>query len=82
MPDVVGTTSSEATATLQAAGLKVNVVGVPSSEPSGTVVAQNPAAGQEAPAGSTVRLNVAQAPGATTGQPTTQPPARRTSVRG
>ena len=67
VPDVVGTTSSEATATLQAAGLKVNVVGVPSSEPRGTVVAQNPAAGQEAPAGSTVRLNVAQAPGTTTG---------------
>ena len=63
VPDVVGTTSSEATATLQAAGLKVNVVGVPSSQPSGTVVAQSPAAGKEAPAGSTVRLNVAQAPG-------------------
>ena len=43
MPDVVGTTSSEATAKLQAAGLKANVVGVPSSEPVGTVVAQNPA---------------------------------------
>lgn len=83
VPDVVGTTSSEATATLQAAGLKVNVVGVPSSEPSGTVVAQSPAAGQEAPAGSTVRLNVAQAPGTTapgttTGQTTTQPPTTTT----
>ena len=80
VPDVVGTTSSEATATLQAAGLKVNVVGVPSSEPSGTVVAQNPAAGQETPTGSTVRLNVAQAPGTTTGQTTTtQPPATTTT---
>ena len=79
VPDVVGTTSSEATATLQAAGLKVNVVGVPSSEPSGTVVAQNPTAGQEAPAGSTVRLNVAQAPGTTTGETTTQPPATTTT---
>jgi beta-lactam-binding protein with PASTA domain len=81
VPDVVGTTSSEATATLQATGLKVNVVGVPSSQPSGTVVAQSPAAGQEAPAGSSVRLNVAQAPGqtttgqTTTGQTTTQPAA-------
>jgi beta-lactam-binding protein with PASTA domain len=74
VPDVVGTTSSEATATLQAAGLKVNVVGVPSSRPSGTVVAQSPAAGKEAPTGSTVRINVAQAPG-TTGQTTTQPAA-------
>ena len=73
VPDVVGTTSSQATATLQAAGLKVNVVGVPSSEPSGTVVAQSPAAGNETPSGSTVRLNVAQAPGTTTGQTTTAP---------
>jgi beta-lactam-binding protein with PASTA domain len=78
VPDVVGTTSSEATATLQAAGLKVNVVGVPSSQPSGTVVAQSPAAGKEAPAGSTVRLNVAQAPGTTTGQTTTTQPAATT----
>jgi beta-lactam-binding protein with PASTA domain len=76
VPDVVGTTSSEATATLEAAGLKVNVVGVPSGQPSGTVVAQSPAAGKEAPTGSTVRLNVAQAPGQTsTGQTTTQPAA-------
>jgi eukaryotic-like serine/threonine-protein kinase len=81
VPDVVGTTSSEATATLQATGLNVNVVGVPSSQPSGTVVAQSPAAGEEVPAGSSVRLNVAQAPGqtttgqTTTAQTTTQPAA-------
>ena len=78
VPDVVGTTSSEATATLQAAGLKVNVVGVPSSQPSGTVVAQSPAAGKEAPTGSTVRVNVAQAAGTTTGQTTTTQPAATT----
>ena len=83
VPDVVGTTSSEATATLQAAGLKVNVVGVPSSQPSGTVVAQNPAAGNETPAGSTVRLNVAQAPGQTTTTApaaTTPPPGTTTEA--
>lgn len=84
VPDVVGTTSSEATATLTDAGLRVNVVGVPSDKPSGTVVAQNPVAGKQAKTGSIVRLNVAQAPGETTTQPgattapppaTTQPPA-------
>ena len=91
VPDVVGTTSSEATATLQAAGLKANVVAVPSDQPSGTVVAQSPAAGKQAQSGGTVRLNVAQprsqttpttttgttAPAATTPPPatTTQPPA-------
>jgi eukaryotic-like serine/threonine-protein kinase len=35
---------------------------VPSDEPEGTVVAQNPSAGAEAEQGSEVRLNVAQAP--------------------
>ena len=60
MPDVVGTTSSEATATLRDAGFEANVVAVPSDLPSGQVVAQSPAAGSDAPEGSTVRLNVAQ----------------------
>ena len=71
VPDVVGTTSSEATATLRDAGLKANVVGVPSDKPSGTVVAQNPAAGKQAKSGDTVRLNVAQPRGQTTTQPAT-----------
>jgi serine/threonine-protein kinase len=69
VPDVVGTTSSEATATLRDAGFEANVVAVPSDRPSGQVVAQNPAAGTESPEGSTVRLNVAQAPPATTAPP-------------
>jgi eukaryotic-like serine/threonine-protein kinase len=82
VPDVVGTTSSEATTTLQNAGLKVNVVAVPSDQPSGTVVAQNPAAGKQAQAGGTVRLNVAKAPGQTTTQPaaTTPPPGTTTEA--
>jgi beta-lactam-binding protein with PASTA domain len=80
VPDVVGTTSSEATAELEAVGLKANPVGVPSSEPAGTVVAQNPAPGADAHAGDTVRVNVAQAAGTTTTQPaaTTPPPATTT----
>ena len=60
VPDVVGTTSSEATAALTGAGLDVNLVAVPSDAPSGQVVAQNPAAGNEVAEGSTVRLNVAE----------------------
>ena len=81
VPDVVGTTSSQATATLRDAGLEVNVVGVPSEEPSGTVVAQSPAAGKRAKEGDRVRLNVAQAPGETTTQPpaTTAPPPATTA---
>ncbi|MBA2384775.1 MAG: PASTA domain-containing protein [Actinobacteria bacterium] len=72
VPDVVGTTSSEATATLRGAGLKVNLVSVPSNEAAGTVIAQNPRAGATARQGTTVRLNVAKKPTETT--PTTTAP--------
>jgi serine/threonine-protein kinase len=72
VPDVVGTTSSEATAALRDAGLQADIVAVPSKEPSGTVVAQSPPAGKQVKPGAKVRLNVAQAAGTTT---TTQPPA-------
>lgn len=78
VPDVVGTTSSEATATLRDAGFEANVVAVPSDKPSGQVVAQNPAADSDAPEGSTVRLNVAQQAGETTTPTTTAPPAPAT----
>ena len=72
VPDVVGTTSSEATETLRDAGFDVNVVSVPSDSPAGTVVAQDPAAGATEPEGTTVRLNVARAAeGTTTGATTT-----------
>ena len=72
VPDVVGTTSSEATKTLRDAGFEVNVVAVPSERPSGEVVAQSPAAGSDADKGSTVRLNVAQKPAQTTTAATTE----------
>ena len=61
VPSVVGMTQSDAEAQLDAAGLKANVVSVPSQEASGTVVAQNPTSGQ-ARQGSAVRLNVSQGP--------------------
>jgi beta-lactam-binding protein with PASTA domain len=72
VPDVVGTTSSEATATLREAGFDVDVVAVPSERPSGQVVAQDPAAGVESPKGTQVRLNVAQEAPATTTAATTK----------
>jgi eukaryotic-like serine/threonine-protein kinase len=71
VPDVVGTTSSEATATLRDAELDANIVSVPSARPAGTVIAQSPAAGESVEAGTSVRLNVAEAPVATTTQETT-----------
>lgn len=90
VPDVVGTTSSQATKTLRDAGFDVNLVPVPSDEAPGTVVAQRPAAGAAAPKGTAVRLNVAQQSGATTATPaatqattqaaTTQAQPRRTTV--
>lgn len=84
VPDVVGTTSSEATATLRDAGLDANLVPVPSDRPGGTVIAQNPAAGATAKTGTKVRLNVAQAPEettpATTAPPTTTEPATTTTT--
>lgn len=71
VPDVVGTTSSEATATLREAGFEANLVSVPSQRPPGTVVAQEPAAGTTQPEGARVRLNVAESGGTTTGATTT-----------
>ena len=78
VPDVVGTTSSEATATLRAAGLDANLFPVPSGKPGGTVLAQRPAAGTTAKSGSKVRLNVARGPDATT--PATTAPTATTTT--
>jgi serine/threonine-protein kinase len=57
VPNVVGLSRGEAEGELSSAGLEANVVEVPSAEPEGTVVAQNPTGGQ-AREGSSVRLNV------------------------
>jgi len=53
----VGMTRGQAEAELSNAKLEANVVEVPSDEPVGTVVAQNPVGGQ-AQQGTAVRLNV------------------------
>jgi serine/threonine-protein kinase len=57
VPSVVGLPRGQAEAELSNVQLEANVVEVPSDEPVGTVVAQNPVGGQ-AQQGSTVRLNV------------------------
>src|SRR5581483_10917267 len=89
VPDVTGQPQQQAASALQQAGLKATVAQVPSSQSPGTVVAQNPKAGQKVAQGSSVRLNVAKAKQqqatttsattthATTTQPvtTTKPPA-------
>lgn len=57
VPALVGMTRAEAVAELEGIALEANVVEVPSSEPAGTVVAQNPPAGRLRQ-GEAVRLNV------------------------
>ncbi len=57
VPNVVGMTRGQAEAELSSAKLEANIVEVPSDEPVGTVVAQNPVGGQ-AQQGTAIRLNV------------------------
>ena len=79
VPDVVGMPSSEATKTLRDAGFEANIVAVASTEPAGTVLAQNPQSGTEAAKGTSVRVNVAQPSGETAPAATTTAPAATTS---
>jgi eukaryotic-like serine/threonine-protein kinase len=58
VPDVVGSTVDEATAELRRRGLTAKAFDVPSSDPEGTVVAQNPPGGSQLAEGDSVRLNV------------------------
>jgi beta-lactam-binding protein with PASTA domain len=58
VPDFVGENQADAREQLANLGLRANVVEVPSSEPGGTVVSQNPPGGTSAAVGSAVRLNV------------------------
>jgi serine/threonine-protein kinase len=60
VPNTVSLTEADAVAQLTDAGLKADVVQVPSNAKAGTVVAQNPAAGTSLDRGSTVRLNVSK----------------------
>jgi beta-lactam-binding protein with PASTA domain len=60
VPNVVGQSRAQAASALQQAGLKATTAQVPSSQPKGTVVAQNPAGGQKVSTGSGVRLNISK----------------------
>jgi beta-lactam-binding protein with PASTA domain len=70
VPSEVGNTVDQAKTDLTAKGFQVAVTLVPSDQPAGTVIAQNPAGGA-APKGSSVQLNVSQGPTATTTTTTT-----------
>jgi beta-lactam-binding protein with PASTA domain len=78
VPSVVGQSQQQAVSALQQAGLKATTAQVPSSQPKGTVVAQNPPGGQQVSQGSSVRLNLSKGsptPSATTTTTvTTTPP--------
>jgi eukaryotic-like serine/threonine-protein kinase len=60
VPNAVGRSQADARDALVQAGFSVTTAQVFSSEASGTVVAQDPAAGTRAPPGSRVRINVSK----------------------
>jgi hypothetical protein len=60
VPDVVGMTRSDADEVMRDAGFRVSVFSfIPSDQPAGTVLSQDPAAGEEFPLGDGIRLRVA-----------------------
>jgi eukaryotic-like serine/threonine-protein kinase len=60
VPTVLGLSVAEAVARLKDAGLNANDVGVFSTKPEGTVIAQDPGEGKRVAEGTTVRINVSQ----------------------
>jgi penicillin-binding protein 1A len=75
VPSVVGMMQSEAAGALRAAGFNVAVRTVTSSQPAGTVVAQDPGGGTQAQMTSTVTISVAGAGAGATSSPSPPPPA-------
>jgi membrane peptidoglycan carboxypeptidase len=73
VPSVLGVTLSEAQAILRGAGFQVEVVATTSDQPAGTVVGQQPAAGEQALQSSIVTIRVSGPIPATTPTPTVQP---------
>jgi beta-lactam-binding protein with PASTA domain len=80
VPQVIGLTADSATTQLTRAGFRTRIARVPSSEPEGTVVGQNPAGGTRAARGEVVRINVSRGRTQTTTTvvTTTTTPARAT----
>jgi len=65
VPNVQGMTQGEAVAAITDAGLVPIVIQVPSQQPEGTVLAQDPAANEDVAAQSKVRVNVSGGPAST-----------------
>jgi beta-lactam-binding protein with PASTA domain len=66
VPRLIGQTQGAAVSTLTRLGLKATLRNVPSDQPAGLVVAQNPPAGKEIDKGSAVIVNVSSGAGAPT----------------
>jgi serine/threonine-protein kinase len=62
VPSLVGKQSTDAVAALKDAHLKPAVLQVPSTKPTGEVIAQDPPAGTKQPEGSVVHFNVSKGP--------------------
>jgi beta-lactam-binding protein with PASTA domain len=60
VPDVFGKRAQEAVSTLRGKGLVVQTATVSSEKPSGTVLAQSPAAGESVGKGSTVQIRISR----------------------
>ena len=71
VPNLRGLSEAEAASELTERGLRANVFRVPSNEPDGTVVAQNPSADEVVKKGSAVRINVSRGQTTTTTETTT-----------
>jgi beta-lactam-binding protein with PASTA domain len=80
VPDVTGQSQQDAVNELQGRGLNANVAQVASSQPTGTVVAQNPAPATKVQQGATVRLNVSRHKQQAQPQPTTTAPTAPTTT--
>jgi serine/threonine-protein kinase len=78
VPDVVGQQEGEAVSKLRSAGFTARIFDVPSPEPQGVVVAQQPPGGEQAPPDSRVRLNIST--GEETGQATERPSTTTTGA--
>jgi serine/threonine-protein kinase len=77
VPDVVGLGEDDAVAALRRAGFEARAFAVPSEEPAGTVVAQNPPGGAQAAKGDSVRINLSERRASA---PTAQPPPKPKTV--
>jgi beta-lactam-binding protein with PASTA domain len=71
VPNVSGLPEAQARSGLQAMGLTVNAVTVPSAQPPGTVVAESPAGGAKVAKGSAVRINLSSGTSTVTSATTT-----------